>query len=146
LALIVSQHALSALLAKRANSGQKEIIRARLADSENEKDCTSSGGPGMLAALRQIYPYQKKQRCVFHKLRNVAAKLPMKFKEACMQGARLIFAGGSRTEAIRRFNDWKAQWAVLAEGAVRCMEKDLYECLTYYDFEKTSGRRTARRT
>ena len=45
-------------------------------------------------------------------------------------------ASDTRVEAIRRFKEWKGQWEVLAEPAVRCMEKDLYECLTYYDFEK----------
>ncbi len=151
----VKRGVLLAAVGMKAN-GQKEIIGARLADSENEKDCVgflidlktrglkgralecivTDGAPGMLAALQQIYPYQKKQRCIFHKLRNVAAKLKMAYKEACMEGAHRIFAAPSRTEAVRRFKAWKAEWQVLAESAVRTMEKDLYDCLTYYDFEK----------
>src|SRR5437867_360726 len=103
--------------------GTKEIIGARLADSENEKDwtaflidlktrglagknlqlITTDGGPGCIAALKTIYPFKKHQRCIAHKLRNMSSKLKMNIKGACMAGASAIFASESRTEAIRRF-------------------------------------------
>jgi putative transposase len=138
------------------HDGTKEVIGARLADSESEKDwtaflidlktrgltgkslelVTTDGGPGCIAALKTIYPFNKHQRCIAHKLRNMSAKLKMNVKGACMAGASVIFAAQSRTEAIRRFNAWKTEWEVLAESAVRCLEKDLHECLTYMDFEK----------
>jgi len=138
------------------HDGQKEIVGARLADSESEKDwtaflidmktrglagknlelVTTDGGPGCIAALKTIYPFKKHQRCIAHKLRNMSSKLKMNVKGACMAGASAIFAAENRTEAIRRFNAWKTEWMVLAESAVRCLEKDLPECLTYMDFEK----------
>ena len=133
------------------HDGQKEIIGARLADGESEKDwtaflidlktrglagknlklITTDGGPGCIAALKTIYPYKKHQRCIAHKLRNMSSKLKMNIKGACMGGASAIFAAQSRTEAIRRFNAWKTEWQVLAESAVTCLEKDLHECLAY---------------
>jgi putative transposase len=136
--------------------GTKEIIGARLADSETASDweaflidlktrglagkklelVTTDGGPGLVAALKTIYPFKKHQRCIAHKLRNVGSKLKMSYKAACLGGAKLIFTAENRTEAIRRFKEWKAQWEVYAESAVNCMEKDLHECLTYLDFEK----------
>ena len=138
------------------HDGTKEIIGARLADAESEKDwtaflidlktrglagknlelVTTDGGPGCIGALKTIYPFKKYQRCIAHKLRNMASKLKMNIKGACLGGAKLIFASQSRTEAIRRFNAWKEEWEVLAESAVRCLEKDLYECLTYLDFKQ----------
>jgi putative transposase len=138
------------------HDGTKEIIGARLADSESEKDwtaflidlktrgltgkklelVTTDGGPGNIAALKTIYPFKKHQRCIAHKLRNMSSKLKMNIKGACMKGASAIFASQSRTEAIRRFNAWKTEWQVLAESAVTCLEKDLADCLVYYDFEK----------
>jgi putative transposase len=138
------------------HDGTKEIIGARLADSENEKDwtaflidlktrglagknlelVTTDGGPGCIAALKTIYPFKKHQRCIAHKLRNMSSKLKMNIKGVCMAGASAIFAAQGRTEAIRRFNAWKAEWQVLAESAVTCLEKDLHDCLIYYDFEK----------
>src|ERR1043166_1948959 len=136
--------------------GTKEIIGAKLADSESEKDwtaflidiktrglagknlelVTTDGGLGCIAALKTIYPFKKHQRCIAHKLRNMSSKLKMNIKGACMAGASAIFAAESRTEATRRFNAWKMEWQILAESAVVCLEKDLYECLIYMDFEK----------
>jgi len=55
----------------------------------------------------------------------MASKLKMNIKGACLGGAKLIFAAPNRTEAIRKFHAWKTEWAVLAESAVRCLEKDL---------------------
>jgi putative transposase len=138
------------------HDGTKEIIGARLADSESEKDwtaflidmktrglsgkklelVTTDGGPGCIAALKTIYPFKKHQRCIAHKLRNMSSKLKMNIKGACLGSAKPIFAAENRTEAIRRFHAWKTEWQVLAESAVRCLEKDLHECLTYMDFEK----------
>jgi putative transposase len=66
----------------------------------------------------------------------MSSKLKLNIKGACMAGASAIFAAQSRTEAIRRFNAWKTEWWVLAESAVTCLEKDLADCLIYYDFEK----------
>lgn len=48
-------------------------------------------------------------------------------------GLKLIFAASSRTEVIQRFKHWKARWEVYEEPAVHCLEKDLHECLTYYN-------------
>lgn len=33
------------------------------------------GCPGLLAALKEIYPFQKVRRCITHRLRNVVVKL-----------------------------------------------------------------------
>lgn len=137
--------------------GTKEIIGARLASGESEKDwesflidlktrgltgkklelITIDGNPGLIAALKTIFPFKKRQRCIAHKMRNVAVKVKRSRQESCMNGVKLIFGAGSRQEAINRFKDWKTQWSVYEESAVHCLEKDLDECLTYYQFEKS---------
>jgi putative transposase len=137
--------------------GTKEIIGARLSDGEGAQDweaflvdlksrglkgkklalITIDGCPGLKAALKTIYPYKPIQRCIAHKLRNVAGKLKRSFQKACMSEAKLIFAASNRTQAIKRFKEWKPKWEIQAEAAVACLERDLNECLTYYQFEKS---------
>lgn len=96
----------------------------------------TDGNPGLLKALREIYPFKKVQRCIAHKLRNVAAKLRKRNKKECMREASLIFGGESKREAIDRFKQWKEKWQIEEERAVRCLEKDLFNCLHYYEFDK----------
>jgi len=135
--------------------GTKEILSFRLVDIEDSNNweaflvdlksrgllgknlrlITTDGHPGLLRALKKIYPFIKIQRCMVHKLRNVAVKLKRSQKKACMKGAKLIFAADTQKEAIARFKKWKSEWIITAESAVRCMEKDLEACLVYYDFE-----------
>jgi len=45
----------------------------------------------------------------------------------------LIWAAPSRKEAVKRFKEWEKKWYPEAESAVKCMRKDLYACLRYFD-------------
>lgn len=92
--------------------------------------------PGLLKSLREIYPFKKVQRCIAHKLRNIAVKLRRRNQKECMGEAKLIFGAMSKREAINRFKEWKAKWLIEEERAVKCLEKDLFSCLYYYEFDK----------
>lgn len=136
--------------------GTKEMLSFRLVDQEDSdswraflvdiksrgllgkalKLITTDGNPGLLRALKEIYPFLKVQRCIVHKLRNVAIKLKRVHLKPCMAEAKGIFTAPSRREAIRRFKAWKEKWQVEEERAVRCLERDFYHCLHYYSFSK----------
>ena len=136
--------------------GTKEMLSFRLVDQEDTDNwraflvdlksrglggkalrlITTDGNPGLLKAVKEIYPFLKVQRCIVHKLRNVAVKLKRVHLRPCMDEAKDIFNAPSRREAIRRFNAWKEKWQVEEERAVRCLEKDFYHCLHYYSFPK----------
>lgn len=136
--------------------GSKEIIGARLARAESEKEWAAflvdlksrglkgkaieciaiDGCSGLKAALKSVYPFKPIQRCIAHKMRNVVAYLKRAHKKACAAKARQIWASKSRTEAIRRFKEWRDEWYDIEERAVHCLEKDLDECLTYFQFSE----------
>ena len=136
--------------------GSREMLSFRLVDLEDTacwraflvdlksrglqgkmlKLITTDGNPSLLKAIKEIYPFLKVQRCVVHKLRNVAVKLKRVHIKLCTAEAKNIFAAPYRKEAISRFKEWKEKWQVEEERAVRCMEKDLYHCLHYYSFPK----------
>jgi len=138
------------------DDGTKEMLSFRLVDQEDTGSwraflvdlksrglegkairlITTDGNPSLLKALKEIYPFLKVQRCIVHKLRNVAIKLKRVHMKPCMDGAKVIFNAPSRREAIKRFKEWKETWHIEEERAVRCMEKDLYHCLHYYSFPK----------
>ena len=134
----------------------KEILSFQLTDVEDEaswkgfladlkgrgllgkklKLIITDGNPALLKAIKQIYPFVKGQRCMAHKIRNVAVKIKKVNRPHCLKEAKLIFAADSRKEAIRRFRQWEAKWVVEEERAVKCMKKDLFNCLHYYEFDK----------
>lgn len=136
--------------------GTKEMLSFRLTDQEDTdgwraflvdlksrglqgkvlKLITTDGNPALMKAVKEVYPFLKVQRCIVHKLRNVAIKLKRVHLKPCMSGAKDIFKAPSRREAIKRFKAWKEKWQVEEERAVRCMEKDLHHCLHYYSFPK----------
>lgn len=134
----------------------KEILSFQLTDVEDEaswkgfladlkgrglkgkklKLIITDGNPGLLKAIKQIYPFVKGQRCIAHKMRNVAVKIKKINRPHCLKEAKLIFAADTRKESIKRFRDWEAKWIVEEERAVKCMKKDLFNCLHYYKFDK----------
>jgi len=138
-------------------TGQKEILSFRMTDVEDFASwrgflvdlksrgllgkrlllIITDGNPALLKALKEIYPFIKTQRCIAHKLRNVVVKLKRSQQEPCMRELRLMFAAGNRKEAVKIFKAWRSKWIVEAEAAVRCMDKNLAECLRYFDFDKS---------
>lgn len=151
---------LCAFAIHRRRSGEeeplKEILAFQLTDVEDEaswkgliagikgrglrgtklKLIITDGNPALLKAIKQVYPFVKGQRCIAHKMRNVAVKIRKMNRPLCLKEAKLIFASQSRKEAKKRFREWEAKWHVEEERAVKCMKKDLFNCLHYYDFDK----------
>jgi transposase-like protein len=136
--------------------GTKELLSFQLVSGETEENwrkfvvdikgrglsgkmlklITTDGNQGLLAALDDIYPFVKQQRCVVHKMRNVACRVRRRTNlKACLSGVSEIFSRSTKTAAVEKFNEWKKQWEVLEEKAVRCLEENLTECLNYFDFE-----------
>ncbi|MEJ2093246.1 MAG: IS256 family transposase [Syntrophobacterales bacterium] len=110
-------------------------LKARGLLGKSLKLIITDGNPGLLKALKAIYPFVKGQRCIAHKMRNVAVKIRKANRPHCLKEAKLIFAADSRKEAVKRFKAWRARWQVEEERAVRCMEKDLFNCLHYFAFD-----------
>jgi len=111
-------------------------LKARGLKGENLKMITTDGQAGLLKALRQHFTFVKQQRCIAHKMRNVVVKLKRPQKKPCADEARLIWAAPSRKDAVNRFKNWEKKWYPEAENAVKCLRKDLYACLQYYDLPK----------
>jgi putative transposase len=134
--------------------GKKELLSFHLVDSESEDNwteflidlknrglkgkhlrlITTDGNPAMKATLQRLFPYRRHQRCIWHKMTNVQAKAKKRNRKALMAECKMIFAAPSRHQAIRRFKTWKQHWDIEEPAAVKCLAKDLRECLSYYDF------------
>jgi len=135
---------------------KKEIIAFKLAKGETEQEVSgllndiyrrglegkhlkavaSDGAPGIKQAIALVYPYAKWHLCHTHKLRNLAGNIRHKSKHRrkMMAQASRIYKSGSRRQAIKRFNRFCDKWHSLEPKAIRCLEKDFYDTIVYYDF------------
>lgn len=133
--------------------GKKELLSFHLVDSESEANwteflidlknrglkgkrlrlITNDGNPGLKATLKRLFPYKRHQRCIWHKMNNIQAKTKKRNRKALMGECKTIFGAPSRYQAIRRFKTWKQHWDIEEPAAVKCLAKDLRECLSYYE-------------
>jgi putative transposase len=100
----------------------------------------TDGQAGLIRALGRLWSAVPHQRCWAHKLRNLENKLKAS-QRPCLDEAKLIYQADHRTEAIRRFRDWKRRWQREAPKAVACLEQDLEELLAFFDCPKAHWRR-----
>ena len=141
--------------------GKKEILSFRLVDAESEANwteflidlknrglkgnllrlITTDGNPGLRATLKRLFPYKRHQRCIWHKMNNVQGRTKKRNRRSLMGECKMIFAAPSRGEAIHRFKTWKKHWEIEEPSAVKCLEKDLRECLTYFDLPNEHWKR-----
>lgn len=108
-----------------------EDLVARGLVGENLKVITTDGSPGLVAAVRTVWPYVPRQRCWVHKLRNMACKMKRRNQKECLDGAKLIYLAANEKEARARFLAWREKWIVEEPKAVQCLEKDIQEMLAF---------------
>ena len=130
------QEVLEKRLVKRHELLGSRVIIEPVLKGKDLSLITTEGNPVLLKALKEIYPFLKVQRCIVHKLRNVAINLKWVHMQPCMAEAKGIFQAPIWMEAIKQFWVWEEKWQVEEDRAVRCLEKDFYHCMYYYSFPK----------
>ena len=101
----------------------------------------TDGCTGLAAALQTVYPRAGHQRCWVHKMRNLRDGVRRRDHEAVKKAAQRIYLAGNLREARRAFLRFKANWQEAYPRVVRCLEKDLPELLTFFQFPRPQWRR-----
>lgn len=86
------------------------------------------------------------QRCLFHKLRNVADKARSELKgeekheerQQLLEQASAIYQAESATQARERLARWAEDWRERAPKAVATLERDFEQTLVYYSLESVA--------
>ncbi|MFQ5814547.1 MAG: transposase [Anaerolineae bacterium] len=140
---------------KETKVNWKQFFRSLVAkglDTSQLQLVVSDGRPGLHTAIRAVFPKAvKHQRCIFHKLKNLADNLTYKnltlnpdlpqrearkqAKEtrarAILRDAAHIYAGSDMVAIEQRRVDFQRQWASLEPKAVRCFMNDFDLTLNY---------------
>ncbi len=99
------------------------------------------GAPGLMKAVKRVWPRAYRQRCQVHRMRNVLAKLP-RLMQAKMKGlVQQVFLAPTFATAMKRGRDLIAKFKDRYPAAMECLERDLDECVTYLRFPEEHHRR-----
>jgi putative transposase len=92
------------------------------------------GNLGFWAALRDVYPETKKQRCWKHKIANVLDKLPKRLQARAKEQLHEIMYAPDRESALEEITIFKEEFGTRYAKAVETLTKDQDRMLTFLDF------------
>jgi putative transposase len=92
------------------------------------------GALGLWAALRQVFPHTREQRCWVHKVRNVLGALPRSVHPAARRALNEILAAEDRSHAERAIEAFAAEFGIKWPKAVAKVTDDADSLLTFYDY------------
>jgi transposase-like protein len=98
------------------------------------KLAVGDGALGFWAALAEVYPTTREQRCWVHKTANVLDKLPKSLHADAKPALHEIWQADSREAAERAFDRFIATYQAKYPKAVECLVKGRAELLAFYDF------------
>lgn len=92
------------------------------------------GAMGFWAALSEIYPEIRGQRCWVHKMMNVLNALPKSIQTKAKTGLHDIWMADTRAEAEKAFDLFIETYGVKYEKATEKLTTDRESLLAFYDF------------
>ncbi len=106
----------------------------------------ADGGEGLISILPEVFPHVPLQRCWAHKMRNILDKVPRKKQQAVKKGLQKIYRAENLREAQRAATRWVRSWIDKYPKAVRCLQNDLEDLLTCFQFADPDFRKAIRTT
>ena len=92
------------------------------------------GALGFWAALGQVYPETREQRCWVHKTANVLDKLPKRLQGRAKMILHEAMYAPDRAAAQEAVQDFRQEFQARYPKAVECLQKDEEPLLTFFDF------------
>lgn len=102
--------------------------------SQAPKLATGDGALGFWAALEEIFPATRRQRCWVHKTANVLNKMPKSLQPKAKSMLQDIWMAETHEKANEAFDLFIETFAAKYPKAVECLVKDRDVLLTFYEF------------
>ena len=94
----------------------------------------SDGNPGLLRAIKDIWPQVPRQRCAVHRMRNVVSRVPKKRQGEVKKAMHRIFYAACLDDAKGEARKFLSRYGNEFPTAMEVLAKHLEECLTFYRF------------
>jgi len=102
--------------------------------THSPKLAIGDGALGFWAAVREVFPETREQRCWVHKTANVLNKMPKSVQPKAKADLHEIWQAETREMAGKAFDHFLEKYGVKYEAASACLKKDRDVLLTFYDF------------
>ena len=102
--------------------------------ADGPRVAVGDGALGFWAAMDEIFPESRRQRCWVHKTGNVLNALPKSLQAKAKAALHDIWMAPTRAEANRAFDRFQDQYGAKYPKAVEKLSRDREALLTFYDF------------
>jgi len=120
----------------------EQLYEAGLTPANGLELLVCDGGTGLLAAYENVYWMVPLQRCIFHKLRNIARAIDTpadlnrqeahQYRISFLHQAATIWKADDETEARRLCQAFCRQWQSVQPKAIATLLRDFERTLTFY--------------
>jgi len=98
------------------------------------KLAVGDGGLGFWAALREVYPGCREQRCWVHKTANVLDKMPKSVQGKAKAMLHEMWQAPTKAKALAAYEHFLNSWEEKYPKAVECVREDKEELFAFYEF------------
>jgi transposase-like protein len=129
----------------------ERLYEAGLTPENGLRLLVSDGGTGFRAAYENVYWQVPLQRCVFHKLRNIAQAIRVseelgrqarqELRTEFVRSAARIWQAPDESEARQRFLVFCESWKQKQSKAIQTLIRDFDDTLTFYSIQEQAARR-----
>jgi len=101
------------------------------------KLATGDGGLGFWAALCEVFPETRRQRCWVHKTVNILDKMPKSIQAKAKSMIHEMYMAATKEGALKAYDHFIQTFEAKFPKAVECLRKDKEDLFTFYDFPAT---------
>ena len=98
------------------------------------KLAVGDGALGFWAALDEVFPKTRRQRCWVHKTANILDKLPKSMHSKAKSMIHEMYMAETKADALKAFDHFVESYESKYPKAVECLTKDKEDLFTFYDF------------
>src|SRR5208337_3520760 len=98
------------------------------------KLAVGDGALGFWAALREVYPGCREQRCWVHKTANALDKMPKSVQGKAKGMLHEMWQAPTKEKALGAYEHFVSSWEEKYPKAVECLRQDKEELFAFYDF------------
>jgi putative transposase len=98
------------------------------------KLAVGDGALGFWAALREVFPGCREQRCWVHKTANVMDKMPKSVQGKAKGMLHEMWQAPTKEKALAAYEHFVNSWQEKYPKAVDCLQEDKEELFAFYDF------------